>query len=633
MTDKVWHSRKREETLRAILDSLAEGVIVADKDGRVLFFNAVSERILGIGSKNVSPGDWTSVYGCYRPDKITPYPSDQLPLAQAIRGKEVANELMFIKNPNRPEGRYISVSASPLRDANGSLRGGTVIFRDVTERMQAEMKLGRSEERVKAQFRGFPVPTYVWQLLGNDFVLVDYNDAADAFTQGSVRSLLGIRHSAMYADSLDIQNDFLRCFKEKTSVTREMSYRLQTTGETKDLIVNYVFVPPDLVMVHTEDATGRKQNEQELRKLSNAVEQTADSVVITNKEGVIEYVNPAFEETTGYSRKEALGQTPRILKSGMHDRSFYRKLWRRILNGQAFRGTIVNKKKDGELYWCEQTITPIKDRDGSITDFVTVIKDITELRQKHEQESRLGIAREIQQRLLKPDISVPGFDIAGATYPAVETSGDYFDFVSLPDGCIGLVVGDVSGHGVGAALIMTQTRAYLRAFARTESDPATIMNLLNQELAADLDDNHFVTLILARLDPRKYVLDYASAGHVPAYLLDGSGKVDRTLESTGIPLGPMRDWEFHRSEPIKLAPDQMLVFFSDGIVEAFPYGKKEFGAARALEIINRHRQASSRQILDHLYQEVRRFSRNQPQQDDMTSIICKTVSPQSTIGQ
>lgn len=165
--------REREKTQRTILNSLADGVLIADRGGKFLFFNQVAEKILGIGSKDVSPKEWMSAYGCYCPDKTTPYPPEQLPLAQAIQGKASTDKLIFIKNPQRPEGVYIRVSASPLRGTDGSVYGGTAILRDVTE---------------------------------------------------------------------------------------------------------------------------RKLNEEQLKKLSNAVEQTADSIVLTNKKGFIEYVNPAFEK-------------------------------------------------------------------------------------------------------------------------------------------------------------------------------------------------------------------------------------------------------------------------------------------------------------------------------------------------
>jgi PAS domain S-box-containing protein len=617
---------KDNQTLRSILNSLGEGVIVADRDGNFLYFNSAAENILGIGSKNVDQQEWSSVYGTYYPDKVTSYPSEQLPLARAIKGEEVTDELIFIKNPERPEGIYIEISASPLTDTKSSASGGTVIFRDVTKIKQAERGQKQSEERVKAQFKGIPIPTYVWQYRENDFVLVDYNNAAEVFTQGKIQELLGNKSSKMYADSPDIQTDFLRCYNEKITVNREMSYRFQSIGQVKDLIVSYVFVPPDIVLVHTEDVTESKKNLEALKKLSNAVEQTADSVIITNKQGLIEYVNPAFEATTGYSRKEALGQTPKILQSGMHDEAFYKNLWKIILSGKPYRGTIINKKKNGELYWSEQTITPMKDDAGNITNFVSVLKDITELREKQEQEFQLRIASELQQRLYKANVSVPGFDIAGATYSAVETNGDYFDFISMADGCIGMVVGDVSGHGIGAALVMAQTRAYLRAFAKKESDPGLLLSWLNQELAADLGKEHYVTLILARLDPKQKLLDYASAGHLPAYLLNGSGEVSHIMESTGIPLGIMRDYKFSINGSIKLSSEDIVFFLTDGITEAQALDETEFGMDRALEIIKRHRKATGKQIMEHLYQAVRSFSQNLPQEDDITSIICKVNS-------
>ena len=150
----------------------------------------------------------------------------------------------------------------------------------------------------------------------------------------------------MYADSPEIQDDFKRCYTDRSIIKKTMSYHLSGINEIKELNVCYVFVPPNLILVHTEDVTQRKQAENELKKLSNAVEKTADSVVITNKQGVIEYVNPAFTETTGYTYEEIVGQKPHLLKSGMHDKVFYKKLWGTVLKGQTFRGTIVNKKKE-----------------------------------------------------------------------------------------------------------------------------------------------------------------------------------------------------------------------------------------------------------------------------------------------
>ena len=134
-----------------------------------------------------------------------------------------------------------------------------------------------------------------------------------------------------------------------------------------------------------QDITDHKRDQIMLEKLAVAVRRTADMVVITDKDGKIEYVNPAFEAQTGYKAEEAVGQTPRLLKSGQQDQSFYERLWKTILSGEVFRGILINKKKDGRLYYSEKTITPIKDEHGVITNFVSNDKDIT-LRKLAEEE-------------------------------------------------------------------------------------------------------------------------------------------------------------------------------------------------------------------------------------------------------
>ena len=134
-----------------------------------------------------------------------------------------------------------------------------------------------------------------------------------------------------------------------------------------------------------QDITERKKEEMSLENLAVAVRQTADIIVITDREGKIEYVNPAFEKLTGYTKEEAIGKTPRILKSGKHDLSFYEQLWKTILSGEVFRGVLINKKKDGQLYYSEKTITPVKDKQGNIARFVSTDKDITARKQMEEE--------------------------------------------------------------------------------------------------------------------------------------------------------------------------------------------------------------------------------------------------------
>ncbi|MDZ7330748.1 MAG: SpoIIE family protein phosphatase [candidate division KSB1 bacterium] len=618
---------QENKTLKSILDNLTEGVIVADQIGKFVYFNPTAEHILGIGPVDASVVEWSSIYGTYYPDKISPYPSKQLPLARALRGETIIDELMFIQNFHRQEGIFIEVSASPMKDSAGSIIGGIVILRDVTSIKQAEMRQRQSDQRIVAQFKGFPMPTYVWQHHDNDFFLVDFNHAAKDYTRGKIQDFLNKNMRDIFKDEPKIQEDFFRCFKTKKPVNREInSFSLRTTHESKDIIFSYVFVPPDLVMLYLQDVTDQKRNLESLRMLSNAVQQTADSVFITNKQGIIEYVNPAFETTTGYHRDEALGQTPKLLQSGQHDHAFYQNLWKTILSGKPYRGTIINRKKNGQLYWSEQSITPMKDEAGMITHFVSVLKDITDLKEKQEQEFQLRIARELQQRYYHVKANLPGVDIAGATYSAVETNGDYFDFIPMKDGSVAMVIGDVSGHGISAALIMTQTRAYLRAFATMTTDPGELLTKLNQQLSSDLDNERFVTLFLALINAERACLIYANAGHLPGYLLDSAGNIRLMLESNGIPLGIVQDYHYTSSRAIPIVPGEIAFFITDGISEAQASDDSEFTEQRVVEIIRTHRHLNARQIIKHLQHAVRCFVHPQVQQDDMTTIICKINS-------
>ena len=348
--------------------------------------------------------------------------------------------------------------------------------------------------------------------------------------------------------------------------------------------------------------------------------------MITDRSGRIEYVNPAFELTTGYTRAEALDNTPAILKSGVHDAAFYKNLWKTITGGKVFRATIANRKKSGEIYFAEQTITPMRDSAGVITHFVSVVKDVTEQRKLQEQEAQMRVARSVQQQFYKVlPPQAEGFDMAGTAFPADATGGDYFDFVPLQEGYLGIAVGDICGHGIGSALLMVELRSCLRAFALKSSDVAEIFTLLNGALASDLQQDRFATLVFCRLHAQSRSLVYANAGHFPGYILDASGAVKRTLDSLNIPLGMFSGRTFASSEEIQLEPGDILVLLTDGILEAERPDQTPFGAERTLDFIQAHRNDSAEQIIAGLYREVRSFSDGLPQADDITAVICKCL--------
>ena len=353
------------------------------------------------------------------------------------------------------------------------------------------------------------------------------------------------------------------------------------------------------------------------------MEQTADSVVLTDTQGVIQYVNPAFEATTGYGREEALGKTPRILKSGLHDAEFYRQMWAQVSQRLPFKGMVINRKKTGELYWAQQTITSMRDESGHLTHFVSVSQDITEFRKKQEQEFQLRLARDVQQRFYAAAPAVSGFDIGASAHPADETGGDYFDFIPMTDGSLVIAVADAKGHGFSSALVMALTRAYVRCFAAMQLELDDILTRVNQMLLTDLEHGDFVTLSLARLNLQHQTLSYASAGHALGLVFLESGNVKCTLDSTGPPLGLFPGSKFALQPPIHLDAGEIAAFLTDGITESTTPDGHQFGAQRVFDYVRTHRHDSASNIANGIYHATRVFVQGNFQDDDITSVIVK----------
>jgi PAS domain S-box-containing protein len=524
---------------------------------------------------------------------------------------------------------------------------GIILAAVIAERAQLirEQSTHEAVEQSERSYRGIVETAYegIWKVNAS-FTTSFVNRRMAELLGYTVEEMLG-RQLFEFLFDTDIEEKWSELQRRRQGVSEQIETRyrkkdgsaLWARVSTSPIIGEDGGFEGALAMV--SDITEQKRAEAEASRsreaitlLSEAVQQTADVVVITDCNGKIEYVNPAFEATTGYTRAEAVGNTPRLMKSSLHPTDFYSGLWKQILGGEAFRGTIVNRKKCGELYWTQQTITPIKDSAGAITHFVSVHKDITDFRKQQEQEVQLRLGREVQQRFYAGTaICVPGFDIASAAHPAAETGGDYLDLFSMADGRICIGIGDVSGHGLGSALVMTLTRAYVRAFAQVETDLAKILSSVNQMLVADhLENSRFVTLLLVCLDGSNGSLSYASAGHIPGFVMNGLGNADCMLESSGPPLGIIDDPQFVTST-IPLTPPQLVILMTDGATETLS-SEVEFGTDGVLEYVRSRRQDSAREIAEGIYRAARSFAGDNPQQDDITSVIVRVaeVGPNGT---
>jgi PAS domain S-box-containing protein len=495
----------------------------------------------------------------------------------------------------------------------------------IREEIMDEKRIQSTDLRFDLLFQAFPAPTYIWRYLNDDFVLVDCNDAGRALFHVKYQQSAYRGFSVCELEDSLVADEITHCYQDRSHFTREMlGHRLWSTGEVKDLFINYAFVEPDLVLMSLNDMTIENSTLGLLKRLSSAVEQTADAVFITDRTGIIEYVNPAFEQVTGYPQAEVLGKTPRILKSGDMSSEYYQRLWSSILSGEAFQAQTVNRRRDGTKLIVEQTITPMKNQSGEITHFVSLLKDMTERIHYQEQETEHRMAGRIQKGLFPEKApKIEGYDIAGAVFPTSNTSGDSFDFIPMLDNTTGIVVGDVCGHGMGPALIMATARAYLRSITRYVSDPRIVLGELHDQIYRDLTIAGFITLFLARLDPRRHLLEYANAGNWPAYILDVQGNVSHELRTGGVPIGVLQVLELRQCDPIPLAPGSIVVLLTDGFPEAHDATNTEFGVGRLLSLIHTHRLAPASEIIQRVRNEVLSFLGEVEQEDDQTIVICK----------
>ena len=277
----------------------------------------------------------------------------------------------------------VEIVATPVRDKDGTVVAALEMVTPITERKRAEKELRLTQFSVE-----HASDAVFW--MDSQARIVYVNEAACLSLGRSREELLSLSIP-------DIDPHFPKeawethweKLKTRGSITFEAQHQTkQGRVFPVEITTNYLeFDGKEYAFAFNRDITERKRAEDQLRKLSLAVEQSPASVVITDVQGKIEYVNRRFTQLTGYTREEAIGQNPRILKSGMVPAATYRELWGIILSGSEWRGELVNRKKNGDTYWESSSIVPIRDSGGAITHFLAVKEDITE-RKRVEQAIR-----------------------------------------------------------------------------------------------------------------------------------------------------------------------------------------------------------------------------------------------------
>lgn len=255
---------------------------------------------------------------------------------------------------------------------------------------------------------------------------------------------------------------------------------------------------------------------------------------------------------------------------------------------------------------------------------------LNEVRQSQRLQSSVEIGRRIQAGFIPQRLpQIEEYELAAWWQPAEAVGGDYYDVVVLPDRRLGLVVADVSGHGVGPSLIMASVRAMLHVATRTCSDPGKILSLLAETIGPDLKNGRFITFLMVAIDCGRHEVTYANAGHGPALYFDRANGVFQRLQTTGLPLGFCKDFKISNGPKFKLDPGDLLLLATDGTVELRNPAGEMFGRERLEELVLQNRTLPAEQLIRLLTTAITDFYPGHHPPDDATLLLLERKLTQS----
>jgi len=435
----------------------------------------------------------------------------------------------------------------------------------------------------------------------------------------------------VYPDDMDRLREEIEFYADKDVEEYTQFYRIVTKSGDIRWVEDQTSVVRDAEGIKTHnqgilvDITARKLAEEEVRKseekFRRIVETAGEGFLLMDENLQIVDVNDAYCDLLGYSREEIIGKTPLDLateefKQFMESNrvSILSKEYRKL------EGTVM--AKNGRHVPILIHGSTLRDDRGKVIGNMAFVTDMT------EHKKALTLAGEVQKSLLPQDKPVvQGLDIAGKNVSCDEIGGDYFDFLWRRDtkkGPFSVVVGDISGHGVESALLMTTARAFLRMRASQPGTISEIITAMNRHLTRDvLETGRFMTLFYLTIDPEKDRIDWVRAGHDPALVYDPGRGEFTELKGDGVALGVKENFDYQENNISGLTNGQIIAVGTDGIWEAINSNGEMFGKERFRDIIRKNAGSGSGDIVNAVYKELNQFTRGQKSEDDITLVIIK----------
>ncbi len=370
--------RDEAERLTVTLSAIGDAVIATAADGSVEFMNPVAEALTGWSAKEAAGRSIPQVFVIINE---TTREEMECPVGRAMREGGIvglANQTLLIAKDGSE--RPIADSAAPIRHADGKIHGAVLVFRDQGPERRAARSLRESEAAYRGLFDGVSEAIYVQNALGR---FLDVNQAAERM-HGMPRSdFIGKTPGFIAAPGMNdleaLHGIISRAFAGEPQRFEFWGRRANGEAFPEEIhLVRGRYRGQEVVIASATDITERKQAERQLRKLSLAVEQSPDCIVITDLAGRIEYVNQACAQISGYAAEELIGHNPRIQKSGKTPPETYAAMWTALSRGQMWKGELINRRKDGSEYTELAIITPLREPGGQVMHYVAIKQDITE---------------------------------------------------------------------------------------------------------------------------------------------------------------------------------------------------------------------------------------------------------------
>ncbi|BBA35357.1 signal transduction protein [Methylocaldum marinum] len=626
--------RESEARFRAVFERAGIGIALLDENGRIRECNSAFQDMLGFDAEELHN----------RVIFELSYPEDFEISVQRFKGlvegryRHYRLEKRFVRKDRTVV--WVRKIVSGTYGFSGELQFAVDMIEDITESRTAEESLRESE----ARFRQIVdmASEWIWE-----------QDAKGCYTYSSaaVHHILGYRaeeivgkpyYELFFPEDLESsgtpaqepagrQESFVRLINRYRHKNGREVFT-ESTGipvfDRRGRLLKWRGVD--------HNVTERKRFEDALRLRDRAIEASSVGIIITDPYrpgNPIIYANPAFVQMTGRSRDEVIGWNPRFLQGPETDPQAIEEIRKAMREQRDCHLTLKNYRKDGTPFWNELFISPVRDDHGRLTHFIGTQTDVTAMRRIEEERHEMEIARQIQLSLLPSvPLRMKGALVAGYCLPAVHVGGDYFDYFATEEG-VDIVIADVSGHSVGAALIMAETRSTLKmgtdwmakGAAKLRNGARKTLSVLNDLLFEDLNRaSFFISMFYLSYHSGTRRIRYANAGHNRPLLLRRGERSCLELDAEGLILGVKKGVTFEE-KALSLNEGDMVLLYTDGITEAQNRQGEFFGESRLCELVVGHAQSSPEELIRIIVDELGAFRQGRSFDDDISLVVLKAL--------